>query len=341
MIFRWEGKGKNVQKRVEFFPQSTKYPPLSTLRSTPSPNSPHNQRPNGRTPSPRFDTYTRVHTQYTFTCIFAQKILLRPKIRRKQQQRYGSLCTHPCTQMRNSCSSRRHTSAPLAKVWHRRGGGSRKERERKRAATEKERVREGERGGDWWKNRTEEEKRGRRIYPRNVASVQPAIYLPGLKAWEPFLCIYIYIYISRWEYTNRWVAYSEFVSSYSHPSIPRIGEGGGEGWLVGWERERERERGVEDFFPHCWRGCRRRRPPFVWFIRRPIVFLADASTALFFAHRTAKIGELASPSFPASLPRPFLPYTYTILFTSSKRTSSWNEADKEGRVLASTRSLTR
>lgn len=72
-IFRWEGKGKNVQKRVEFFPQSTKYPPLSTLRSTPSPNSPHNQRPNGRAPSPRFDTYTRVHTQYTFICIFAQK----------------------------------------------------------------------------------------------------------------------------------------------------------------------------------------------------------------------------------------------------------------------------
>lgn len=113
-IFRWEGKGKNVQKRVEFFPQSTKYPPLSTLRSTPSPNSPHNQRPNGRTPSPHFDVHActrsiRLHA-------YLHRKLLRPKIRRKQQQRYGSLCTHPCTQMRNSCSSRRHTSAPLAKV---------------------------------------------------------------------------------------------------------------------------------------------------------------------------------------------------------------------------------
>lgn len=85
------------------------------------------------------------------------------------------------------------------------------------------------------------------------------------------------------------MVYSEFVSSYSHPSIPRIGERVRRGERVGWLRE-----GVEDFFPHCWRGCRRRRPPFVWFIRRPIVFLADASTALFFAHRDAKIGELAS-----------------------------------------------
>lgn len=65
-IFRWEGKGKNVQKRVEFFPQSTKYPPLSTLRSTPSPNSPHNQRPNSRTPSPRFDVHTRAHAVYVY-----------------------------------------------------------------------------------------------------------------------------------------------------------------------------------------------------------------------------------------------------------------------------------
>lgn len=336
----FDGKGRErMSKNVSnFFPNQpnirlylrSAQPPPQILRTTRDRTAEHLHRASTRTHA--CTRSIRLHA-------YLHRKLLRPKIRRKQQQRYGSLCTHPCTQMRNSCSSRRHTSAPLAKVWHRRGGGSRKERERKRAATEKERVREGERGGDWWKNRTEEEKRGRGIYPRNVASVQPAIYLPGLKAWEPFLCIYIYI--SRWEYTNRWVAYSEFVSSYSHPSIPRIGEGGGEGWLVGWESERERERGVEDFFPHCWRGCRRRRPPFVWFIRRPIVFLADATTALFFAHRTAKIGELASPSFSASLPRPFLPYTYTILFTSSKRTSSWNEADKEGRVLASTRSLTR
>lgn len=69
-IFRWEGKGKNVQKRVEFFPQSTKYPPLSTLRSTPKFSAqPETERPNTFTALRR----TRVHTQYTFTCIFAQK----------------------------------------------------------------------------------------------------------------------------------------------------------------------------------------------------------------------------------------------------------------------------
>lgn len=115
MIFRWEGKGKNVQKRVEFFPQSTKYPPLSTLRSTPSQIL---RTTRDRTAEHLHRASTRTHacTRSIRLHAYLHRKLLRPKIRRKQQQRYGSLCTHPCTQMRNSCSSRRHTSAPLAKV---------------------------------------------------------------------------------------------------------------------------------------------------------------------------------------------------------------------------------
>lgn len=79
-------------------------------------------------------------------------------------------------------------------------------------------------------NRRREEGEGNLSEERRLRATR------DLFAWAKSLravLVYIYIYISRWEYTNRWVAYSEFVSSYSHPSIPRIGEGGGEGWLVG------------------------------------------------------------------------------------------------------------
>lgn len=71
-IFSMGREGKECPKTCRIFSPINEisafiYAPLNP------PNSPHNQRPNGRTPSPRFDTYTRVHTQYTFTCIFAQK----------------------------------------------------------------------------------------------------------------------------------------------------------------------------------------------------------------------------------------------------------------------------
>lgn len=71
-IFSMGREGKECPKTCRIFSPINQisafiYAPLNP------PNSLHNQRPNGRTPSPRFDTYTRVHTQYTFTCIFAQK----------------------------------------------------------------------------------------------------------------------------------------------------------------------------------------------------------------------------------------------------------------------------
>lgn len=63
-IFRWEGKGKNVQKRVEFFPQSTKYPPLSTLRSTPQ--ILRTTRDRTAEHLHRTSTYTRAHAVYVY-----------------------------------------------------------------------------------------------------------------------------------------------------------------------------------------------------------------------------------------------------------------------------------
>lgn len=112
-IFSMGREGKECPKTCRIFSPINQ---ISTFIYAPlnPPNSPHNQRPNGRTPSPHFDVHActrsiRLHA-------YLHRKLLRPKIRRKQQQRYGSLCTHPCTQMWNSCSSRRHTSAPLAKV---------------------------------------------------------------------------------------------------------------------------------------------------------------------------------------------------------------------------------
>lgn len=63
-IFRWEGKGKNVQKRVEFFPQSTKYPPLSTLRSTP--RILRTTRDRTAEHLHRTSTYTRAHAVYVY-----------------------------------------------------------------------------------------------------------------------------------------------------------------------------------------------------------------------------------------------------------------------------------
>lgn len=67
MIFRWEGKGKNVQKRVEFFPQSTKYPPLSIAPLNPLPKfsaQPETERPNTFTALRH--VHTRAHAVYVY-----------------------------------------------------------------------------------------------------------------------------------------------------------------------------------------------------------------------------------------------------------------------------------
>lgn len=81
--------------------------------------------------------------------------------------------------------------------------------------------------GDWWEESNR--RRGEGGGTGNLSEVRRLRATRDLFAWAKslravLLCVYIYIYIPRWEYTNRWVVYSEFVSSYSHPSIPRIGE---------------------------------------------------------------------------------------------------------------------
>ena len=101
----------------------------------------------------------------------------------------------------------------------------------------------------------------------------------------------------------RVVVFSSINSTYHERVLPKEEE----------EEEEEEERlrwlvfaaarggRVEDFFPHCWRGCRRRRRHSSGLFAAALCFSRMQARPFFFAHRTAKIGELPSLSLSLSL----------------------------------------
>ena len=114
----------------------------------------------------------------------------------------------------------------------------------------------------------------------------------------------------------RVVVFSSINSTYHERVLPKEEE----------EEEEEEERlrwlvfaaarggRVEDFFPHCWRGCRRRRRHSSGLFAAALCFSRMQARPFFFAHRTAKIGELPSLSLSLSVS--------LFLFASSSRLSA-------------------